>query len=149
MIRVPRAQEVSLLDVRKELSFCKKTKLRVLGIVENMAGISIPLTSLRFVDANGADVTDTSIAQLRERCPELLELRASAEVFPPSKGGAEGMAATFGAPFLGRVPLDPALGAACEAGRSYTARPGGAPTKRDVLRPIVDALLREIGIEDE
>ena len=79
---------------------------------------------------------------------ELLELRASAEVFPPSKGGAEGMAATFGAPFLGRVPLDPALGAACEAGRSYTARPGGAPTKRDVLRPIVDALLREIGIEE-
>ena len=31
-------QEVSLMDVRKELSFCAKTKLRVLGVVENMAG---------------------------------------------------------------------------------------------------------------
>ena len=30
--------QVSLMDVRKELSFCQKTKLRVLGVIENMAG---------------------------------------------------------------------------------------------------------------
>jgi Mrp family chromosome partitioning ATPase len=29
---------VSLMDVRKELSFCAMTRLRVLGVIENMAG---------------------------------------------------------------------------------------------------------------
>lgn len=32
-------QEVSMADVRKELNFCKKTGIPVLGIVENMADI--------------------------------------------------------------------------------------------------------------
>lgn len=35
-------QEVSLADVRKELSFCKKVDLTVLGIVENMSGYVCP-----------------------------------------------------------------------------------------------------------
>ena len=30
-------QEVALLDVRKEIDFCKKVKIRVLGVVENMS----------------------------------------------------------------------------------------------------------------
>jgi Mrp family chromosome partitioning ATPase len=29
---------VSLLDVRKEISFCRKVKVPVLGVVENMSG---------------------------------------------------------------------------------------------------------------
>jgi len=32
-------EEVAMMDVRKELSFCKKTKLPVLGVVENMSGL--------------------------------------------------------------------------------------------------------------
>jgi Mrp family chromosome partitioning ATPase len=35
-------QEVSASVVRKELDFCRKTKLRVLGLVENMAGFVCP-----------------------------------------------------------------------------------------------------------
>ena len=31
-------QEVCMADVRKELNFCKKTKVDVIGVVENMAG---------------------------------------------------------------------------------------------------------------
>jgi len=125
-------QEVSLMDVRKELSFCSKTKLRVLGVVENMAEYQTPLTALRFQDASGADATELALAALRERCPELLELRAVASVFPRgARGGAEGMAAEFGVPFLGRVPLDPAITRACEMGVS-----GG----RGPLQPIVQRL---------
>ena len=33
-------QEVAMADVRKELSFCKKVGIPVLGVVENMAGLS-------------------------------------------------------------------------------------------------------------
>lgn len=32
------AQEVALLDVRKEISFCQKVDIPVIGVVENMAG---------------------------------------------------------------------------------------------------------------
>lgn len=35
-------QEVSLEDVRKELTFCNKTGIKVLGIVENMSGFVCP-----------------------------------------------------------------------------------------------------------
>ena len=34
---LPMPQAVSLVDVRKELSFCESSKLHVLGVVENMA----------------------------------------------------------------------------------------------------------------
>ena len=31
-------QQVALDDVRKEITFCKKTNIKVLGILENMSG---------------------------------------------------------------------------------------------------------------
>ena len=41
-IIVTTPQEVALSDVRKEISFCLKTKLRILGVVENMSGFVCP-----------------------------------------------------------------------------------------------------------
>ena len=35
-------QAISTADVRKELSFCQKTNLKVLGVIENMAGYVCP-----------------------------------------------------------------------------------------------------------
>lgn len=35
-------QEISLEDVRKEITFCNKTNINVLGIVENMSGFTCP-----------------------------------------------------------------------------------------------------------
>ncbi|CAH1756476.1 11782_t:CDS:2 [Entrophospora sp. SA101] len=35
-------QNVSLTDVRKELNFCKKVKLPILGVIENMSGFVCP-----------------------------------------------------------------------------------------------------------
>lgn len=32
-----------MADVRKELSFCRKTGLKVLGVVENMSGLTVSL----------------------------------------------------------------------------------------------------------
>lgn len=40
-------QAVALADVRRELTFCRKTGVRVLGIVENMSGYSCPHCSVR------------------------------------------------------------------------------------------------------
>ena len=35
-------QEVALQDVRKEISFCKKVKMPIIGVVENMSGFVCP-----------------------------------------------------------------------------------------------------------
>ncbi|MBW2620358.1 MAG: P-loop NTPase [Deltaproteobacteria bacterium] len=35
-------QEVSLADVRKSINFCRKVKMEILGIVENMSGLKCP-----------------------------------------------------------------------------------------------------------
>ncbi|KAJ1929740.1 cytosolic Fe-S cluster assembly factor cfd1 [Tieghemiomyces parasiticus] len=70
-------QNVALADVRKELNFCRKVRLPILGVVENMSGFVCP------------------------HCSECTNVFSS--------GGGEAMAEEFGVPFLGRVPIDPAL----------------------------------------
>lgn len=35
-------QAVSIGDVRRELTFCKKTGLQVIGVIENMSGFTCP-----------------------------------------------------------------------------------------------------------
>lgn len=58
-------------------------------------------------------------------CARWLQVFAETRLFTPAAdGGAEGMAKRMGVPFLGRIPMDPALGQACELGRSVF---GGSP----------------------
>ena len=108
-------QDVAIIDVRKEISFCKKTGLPVLGVVENMAGLQTPLANLTFRSADGADVSEELAKCIP---PHLQSAVACCEVFAPSKGGAEAMSQNMGVPFLGRVPLDPKLSRAAEDGSS-------------------------------
>jgi Mrp family chromosome partitioning ATPase len=82
-------QEVSLLDVRKEIDFCKKAGIRILGLAENMSG---------FV------------------CPNC---KGESQIFRASTGGGKALAEEMGIPFLGAVPLDPRIGIACDYGESY------------------------------
>lgn len=82
-------QEVSLLDVRKEIDFCRKAGIRVLGIVENMSG---------FVCSN---------------------CKHENQIFKATTGGARRLAKETGVPFLGSVPLDPRIGMACDYGESF------------------------------
>ncbi len=131
-------QDVAVIDVRKEVSFCRKVGLPVLGVVENMAGLVTPLERITFTaaattsaaaagagasvpDASGTAVTDVDVTQqvlalLAERFPgQRLSVRT--EVFRAG-GGADRMCADMGVELLGRVPLDPGLGAAADAGLS-------------------------------
>jgi hypothetical protein len=47
-ILVTTPEEVSMADVRKELNFCQKTKVPILGIIENMGQYTTPLNKLQF-----------------------------------------------------------------------------------------------------
>jgi len=79
--------EFSLLDVRKELDFCKKVGIHVIGVVENMANFICP------------------------KC------QGSTDIFPATTGGARQMCEEFGVPFLGSLCLDPRLTRACDEGK--------------------------------
>lgn len=107
-------QEVAMSDVRKELSFCRKTGLRVLGLVENMAGFACPCCGT---------VT---------------------EIFAPSGGGAPAMAASFGVPYAGKVPLDPRLLRACETGEGFVESHPEAPAAA-AFAAVVRFVIGQIG----
>ena len=102
-------QEVSLLDVRKEIDFCRKAGIRVLGIVENMSG---------FV------------------CPNC---KHESQIFRATTGGGRRMAKEMGIPFLGAVPLDPRIGKACDYGESFFDNWPDSPVclaLKDVVRAV-------------
>ena len=82
-------QEVALLDVRKEIDFCRKAGIRVLGLVENMSG---------FV------------------CPKCTH---ESQIFQATTGGGRALAKEMNVPFLGSVPLDPRIGMSCDYGESF------------------------------
>jgi Mrp family chromosome partitioning ATPase len=87
-VLVTTPQEVSLQDVRKEISFCRKTGIKIIGVVENMSG---------FV------------------CPSCSECT---NVFSPSTGGAEAMCKQLDIPFLGKLPLTATMTNAGDTGVS-------------------------------
>ncbi|GMH23894.1 hypothetical protein Nepgr_025737 [Nepenthes gracilis] len=121
-IIVTTPQQVSLIDVRKEVNFCKKVGIQVLGVVENMSGLSQYLADFKFTKptetGEHSDITEWALEYMRANAPELLNLVACTEVFDSSGGGATRMCREMGVPFLGKVPLDPQLCKAAEEGRS-------------------------------
>ncbi|GAU37166.1 hypothetical protein TSUD_391550 [Trifolium subterraneum] len=124
-IIVTTPQQVSLIDVKKEVNFCKKVGVKVLGVVENMSGLAQPISNLKFmkITDNGEmkDVTEWISEYMREKAPEMLNVIACSEVFDSSGGGAMKMCNEMDVPFLGKVPLDPQLCKAAEEGRSCFA----------------------------
>ncbi|RHY31784.1 hypothetical protein DYB32_004496 [Aphanomyces invadans] len=113
-------QEVAMADVRKELNFCKKTSVPIIGVVENMAGLQQDLSRCNFVDPmTSVDHTQHVLDVLKAKAPELLSMAVQLQVFPPAAGGGEAMARMFQVPFLGRLPLDQKLTQACEEGVSF------------------------------
>uniref|UniRef100_A0A6G1S5E7 Cytosolic Fe-S cluster assembly factor NUBP1 homolog n=1 Tax=Aceria tosichella TaxID=561515 RepID=A0A6G1S5E7_9ACAR len=87
-VMVTTPQEVSLMDVRKQIDFCTRTGLKILGIIENMG---------KFV------------------CPKCSK---DSIIFPTTSGGADKMAADFKLEILGRLPLNPIIGQHCDFGIS-------------------------------
>ena len=141
-------EEVAMADVRKELNFCVKTRLPVIGIVENMASFQTRLSDLTFLRKDRNDCTNEAIAALKEKCPELLDMIVSTDVFPPYGSGPRGMASRFNVPYLGSIPLDTNLLRACEEGLCFVqAYPKSASV--EPLNAITDSLVKVLPVEYE
>jgi len=91
-IIVTTPQELALLDVRKEINFCKKVGLPILGVIENMS---------TFV------------------CPKC---KTETKIFAPTTGGAIKMCQDMDVKFLGSIPLDPLIARSCDEGKSYISQ---------------------------
>ncbi|XP_035728115.1 cytosolic Fe-S cluster assembly factor NUBP1 homolog [Vespa mandarinia] len=103
-------QQVALLDVRKEIDFCNKVNIPILGVVENMS---------LFV------------------CPKC---KNSAEIFPALTGGGRAMAADLNIDFLGSLPLDPLIARCCDEGKNFLTDIPESPTilvLREIVKKIV------------
>ncbi|GAB2229675.1 hypothetical protein Droror1_Dr00013925 [Drosera rotundifolia] len=151
-IIVTTPQQVSMIDVRKEVNFCKKVGLNVLGVVENMSGLNQSLPEFKFLkrtqNGEDSDVTAWALEYMKEKAPELLKLIASSEVFDSSGGGAAKMCQDMGVPFLGKVPLDPQLCKAAEEGRSCFVDQKcsvSAPALKRIIEKLVARVLMENG----
>lgn len=163
-------QEVAMADVRKELSFCKKVGVNVLGVVENMSGLAAPVTrggatfkvgapnaNERAVDADAEALTAKIRAVIEAHCAETgadpNTARLELDVFAATRGGAAKMCADHGVPFLGRVPLDPAIAAAAERGASLFDDDAHASDEANVgnsasyaaVRAVVDGVRAAVG----
>lgn len=99
-------QEVALQDVRKEIDFCKKVNIPILGIVENMSG---------FV------------------CPNC---KGESQIFAPSTGGAQALADEMGLELLGKVPLDPRIGQSSDFGLNFLEEYPDSPASTAYLEII-------------
>jgi Mrp family chromosome partitioning ATPase len=148
-IVVTTPQEVAMADVRKELNFCKKTQIPVIGVVENMASISLSFADA-FKGERGVRITGpegplsaTVVASLMEKCPELAAYSISTPLFDTVGGdNPSSMAAAFGVPYLGRVPMDPNMTRACEEGVSFLSSyptSAAAPAFKSLVDQIVAA----------
>lgn len=82
-------QEVAIQDVRRIISFCRKTSIPILGVVENMSG---------FICGN---------------------CNGTSEIFLPTTGGAERLCREEGLDLLGKIPLDSKIGKSCDFGQDW------------------------------
>jgi Mrp family chromosome partitioning ATPase len=129
-IVVTTPEEVSLADVRKELNFCQKTKVPILGLIENMGQYTTSMEKLLFSNQDGTDCTQAMLAKLKEMCPEVLEKVVTANIHPVSGGGPKKMAEAYNVPFWGSLPMDPDLLECCEDGQAYVEKfPASAGSK--------------------
>lgn len=106
-------QDVAVMDATKAVRFVQKLDLPVLGIIENMSGLSCP------------------------HCGGAIDLFGT--------GGGKKAAEELDVPFLGAIPIDPAMVKAGDEGRPYVTS-GGSSAARKSLDSIVDLLIA--GIQD-
>ncbi len=132
MVLVTTPQEIAVGDVRKSVAFAKKLEMPVLGVIENMSGMVVRGKA----PAGTSLELDTGAEQVQATADENGAFTVTLNVY--EQGGGQRMAEQLGVPFLGRVPLDPAVNRKADAGKAFISEPG--PTA-DAFQAIVQKLL--------
>ena len=78
-IIVTTPEEIAIADVRREITFCQRADVKVLGIIENMSQYTC------------------------QKCHQ------TSQIYPKTSGGAEALCQSKNIPLLGKLSIDPAL----------------------------------------
>jgi hypothetical protein len=84
-----------------------------------MGSFQTPISMMQFYDRQGSDATESVIKELKEKCPQILEMVGECSLFKTTGQGALGMATQYNVPFWGNLPLDSALLKSCEEGKAF------------------------------
>ncbi|KAH0791357.1 Cytosolic Fe-S cluster assembly factor nubp1 [Histomonas meleagridis] len=78
-IIVTTPEEVAIADVRREIQFCKKSGVKIIGVIENMSSFTCP------------------------KCNK------ESSIYPNTTGGAEKLCQDENLVLLGKIPIDPSM----------------------------------------
>jgi ATP-binding protein involved in chromosome partitioning len=126
-VLVTTPQAVSTYDVGKAIAMFRQVNVDLLGIVENMAGLSI---EGRVEGAGAGTKVRLSTGAREEELVTDAEGRFRTVVNLFGAGGAERLAARHGFPVLGRIPLNPAVRVGGDAGDPVAVSDPGSPLAR-------------------
>ncbi len=133
MILVTTPQEVAVGDVRKSVGFAKKLEMPILGVIENMSGLTV-----KGKTTPGADVSlDTGADTLSAKADSNGDFELVIPVF--EAGGGRRMAEQLGLTFLGAVPLDPTVNRMADRGEPFVLDKAEGAT-RSAFQAIIKAL---------
>lgn len=121
-------QAVSVLDVKKAVRMFEKVNVPVLGVVENMAGLS-----LRGRIDGGGQAVEIEGPGGSLRAEADADGRFSLELDLFGRGGGDTVAELFGVPVLGRIPLDPAIRDGGDRGRPLVLEHPSSPAAERFL----------------
>lgn len=117
---------MALLDVRKEIDFCRKVGVKILGVVENMSIFACPCCKV---------IAQTKLSNLES---QIFVFQRLSEIFPATTGGARKMCEELNVPFLGNLPLDPTLARCCDEGRNFVTELPDSPAVKN-LKSIIES----------
>lgn len=103
-VLVTTPQEVSLLDVRKQITFCRKMSISIVGVIENMSLFVCPKCNF-----------ESKIFE-NEKQPE----------------GVQQMCQEMNVNFLGKLPLDPLIAKSCDEGKDFLTEAGNSKTVESI-----------------
>jgi len=109
-IIVTTPQEISLLDVRKEINFCQKTNVKILGVVENMSGFICP------------------------------HCNKKTDIFEANTGGGDALCKDFNLNLIGRLPLEPKILQSSEKGNYFPDSFPDTETSKQIQKIIENIL---------
>eukprot|EP00834_Sanchytrium_tribonematis_P000688 NODE_13_length_54415_cov_0.522424.p22 type:complete len:314 gc:universal NODE_13_length_54415_cov_0.522424:36417-37358(+) len=99
-ILVTTPQQVAIQDVKKQINFCKKLNLNIIGLVENMSGY------------------------------ECQNCHKSSELFECNSDGVDNLCKEFNVSRIAKLPIDPFVGQSLDDGENYfDAHPNSTSTK--------------------
>jgi Mrp family chromosome partitioning ATPase len=136
-IIVTTPQEISLQDVRKEINFCKKANLPVIGVVENMSSLITDVLSCSYAAFNPHRLTyidlSTEVQEVLTRLFPSIQLAISSNIFHTSFAQPTyTMTKKMKVPFLGVIPFETLLGKACEEGMNIKKVIGYSRKKKSI-----------------